>query len=149
MTSLCKVRIDLSQQKDSPVAGELLWAEDLDGDLYRLRSVPSVAFGFAEGDIVRCRNVDGVLTVDALVGNHGNGVIRVYFREALPRSEEVFRRLKQIGCTYEQGTERLFLFSVPGAAEENLEEISIMLNGADEVEAWEIAKMPSATVSAA
>lgn len=142
MSGLSKIRIDLTQYPDMPVSGEVLWAKSLGNSLYCLQNIPCFALGYGEGDIVRCEDVNGSLTVRSLEVDRGNGVIRIYCRETDPNWKHVALRLQQFGCTYEQASENLFLFSVPPAAAGYLKTISEFLNDAQEVEAWEIAKMP-------
>ncbi|MFI5297518.1 MAG: DUF4265 domain-containing protein [Polyangiales bacterium] len=143
-SDLCKVRIDLSSVAGAPVAGELLWAEALGDDLYRLRNIPGFAFGLSEGDVVRCTLREGVNTVTSLVHDSGNGVVRVYFRgPSTSDRERVCVALRRFGCTHEVGRHALDFFTVPASSIGHLHEIARILNEEDAVEAWEIGKEPT------
>lgn len=137
-----KIQIDLSEYPNTPVAGETLWAKPIGGDHYQLCNIPSFAFGYGEGDIVRCEEIDGELRVKNLVRSLENGVIRVYFHSISSTVQNVIGHMQQLGCTYERATEHLFLISIPESSILYLKNISDLLNNTDEVEAWEIAKMP-------
>jgi hypothetical protein len=144
MTDLRKVRIDLSLIDGAPAAGELLWAQPLGDNLFRLRNIPSFAFGLSEGDVVRCTEENGVTTVSSLVHDSGNGAIRVYFRgESAVDRERVFAALRKRGCSHELGHRTLVMFTVPAKSAEHFPEIARVLNEEAVVEAWEIGKQPT------
>lgn len=85
---LTKVAIQLDQ---STYEVETLWAEPVGGDLYRLRNVPFLAYGYSEQDLVRADEVDGRLVVRGVAKRGGHSTYRI-FLPALT-DDEAFRPL--------------------------------------------------------
>src|SRR4051794_15806100 len=111
-----KIRLNLEEGEEIPVGGETVWAEVLPGNLFRLLNIPYHAFGYAEGDVVRCRR-DEWDEWDEVVGielDSGNGTIRIMFVDAEASSaKEVIEELASVGVTHERASERFVAFTVP------------------------------------
>lgn len=139
-----KVRFNL---QGDPVSGESLWAEHIEGELYRLLNVPFYAKGYAEGDIVRCIKRDSWYEVTTVEQHSGNGTVRIYFAttSASLKAQHVLNELVSVGCTYEQATPNFVAVSVPVNIEVTFSQLSSFLNSMsdDVVIGWEVGKKPT------
>ncbi|HEY9747499.1 MAG TPA: DUF4265 domain-containing protein [Allocoleopsis sp.] len=78
---LVKIRIETPDQEDiNTLNKEVLWAEPLGEQLYRLDNVPFYAFSLNVHDVVRCEQLEGDIPVFAeLIKPSGYGTLRVIF----------------------------------------------------------------------
>lgn len=68
------VKISFECREDERVGSvktETLWAEPVEGDLYRLRNVPIYVYGFSEYDVVSATRRDDRLTVTRAASRGG------------------------------------------------------------------------------
>jgi hypothetical protein len=122
---------------------ESVWAEPLGQDLYRLMNIPFYAFGYAEGDIVRCDNRAGYLTVTSLVQSSGNGTLRLLLADsAHSETQFILDELVSVGCGYERASEQLVAVTTPPTLEVSFSQLANYLNGLDSclLIGWEIGK---------
>jgi hypothetical protein len=86
---LTEIHIDLPLHWAA--AGESLWAEDLGGDLFRIRNVPFFAYGLNFADIVRATSdaPDLKPEVREVVERSGHRTMRVFFDESYPEEKRV------------------------------------------------------------
>src|ERR1700722_13418656 len=110
--NLFKVVIDL---KHDAYAVETLWAERLRDDLYRLRNVPILAYGYSEQDIVTTADIDGRLVVTGVAERSGHSTYRIFFPEPMGNDQfhPLWEPLERLGCTYERANPCLIGIDVP------------------------------------
>lgn len=140
MTKKTKVRFDLG---GTPVAGEIIWAESIARNLYRLLNIPFYAEGYAINDIVHCqKNGDWIEVVD-LAQDSGNGTIRIYFENPQEgKVEQILDEFTSLGCEFERASATLVAISIPYNVEVPFSQIANYLNSLsdDKVLSWEIGK---------
>jgi len=110
MNNYVKVRFDLG---GDPIGGETLWAEPVNMMVYRLANIPFHATGYAEGDLVACRDEAGTLTVMRLAQSSGNGTLRLLFADSTSEAEGVLQELASVGCCYERASRQLIAVTIP------------------------------------
>lgn len=138
-----KVKVRLKLQDSDGPAGETVWAEPTGEDRYRLQNSPFAAYGYAEGDIVRCIWQDGWLEVVSTVSDSGNGTIRLLFRDARsPAAQYILNELVSVGCTYETASRQLVAVTVPPTLAVPFSQLCNFLNGTEDsvLSGWEIVK---------
>ena len=138
MVSKIKIRIPLPAN-----SGETLWAEQVGENLFKLLNIPFFAFGYAEGDIVRCEQNQDWHEVIGLEKDNGNGTLRLIFaQEAGTDIQDILDELKSVGCTYEMASSKLVAVTVPPNLEIPFSQLSNFLNSIkDEImPSWEVAK---------
>ncbi|MCG7947293.1 MAG: DUF4265 domain-containing protein [Candidatus Thiodiazotropha taylori] len=93
--NLTKVHVDLPNSEE--VGGESLWAEDLGGDLYRIRNVPFYAFGLNFYDVVYAKSESDDLkpSVIKVKTSSGHKTLRVIFTDESTKEERI-NRLKKL-----------------------------------------------------
>lgn len=100
---------------------ETLWAERIDDNRYRLRSVPFFVCALSVEDIVTTRREDDVDVITGVSLYGGHSTYRIFLSEGILPESNSFRKhwqpLADLGCTYERGTERLFAVDIPPAAD--------------------------------
>ncbi len=110
---------DVPEDDGSVLKTESLWAEPVGEDLYCLRNVPFLAFGFSEQDVITAKQIDGVLTVTGVAARSGHSTYRLVLPE--DTSEDQFLKdwvpLRKLGCTYERATRRFVAIDVPPGAD--------------------------------
>lgn len=139
MSDLTKVKIKLPDTFDA----ELLWAESKGNHLFRLVNIPFDAIGYAEGDIVRCIEIDSIPEVIGIEKDSGNGTLHLVFVDSnLPESQRVLNELVSVGCTYERASKSLVGVTIPPALLVPFSQIANYLNGIDDgiLQGWEVAK---------
>lgn len=113
--NLVKILFELPD--GSRVGAESLWAEKVADGKYRLNNSPLYAYGYSYQDIVSTIEREGALVAQAPVIRGGHSTYRIFLAEGLTLDgaevETYWRRLQQIGCTYEQSNQRLFSIDVP------------------------------------
>lgn len=143
MDNRFKITVDLA---GDPVSSETLWAERIDGDLYRLLNTPYFAFGFAWGDIVRCVRTGDSLQIVGVEQHSGNSTLRIYFADNSdsPGVQYVLSELVLVGCRYERGADRLVAINVPPDMEVPFSQMCNFLNDQSEdvIAGWEAGKEP-------
>lgn len=140
MANKVKIKIPISENSFS---GKTLWAEQVDDNLFRLLNIPFFAFGYAEGDIVRCEQTEGLYQAVGLENDSGNGTLRLVFAQNDSKDiQYILDELVSVGCTYEMGVSKLIAVTVPPNLEIPFSQLSNFLNGTkDKVLAgWEVAK---------
>ena len=94
---------------------ETLWAAHLGDDLYELRNVPFLAYGYSELDVVTTVEVDGRRFVTGKSCASGHSTYRLILPVGTDAqlSAEMWRPLQELGCTYERANRRLIAIDVP------------------------------------
>ena len=141
-----KIRFNLQEVDGASFSGETVWAEQLEGDQYRLMNIPFDISGYAEGDIVRCEPDEWGEwdEVKEIVLDSGNGTIRLLFGLG-PHEEaqqKVLSELVSVGCTYERASEKFVAVTVPPTLDVPFSQLSNFLNGLSGgvLAGWEVAK---------
>jgi hypothetical protein len=102
---------------DTDVGYENLWATPVEGDLYRLESVPYFIYNISLGDLVSARpNEQGRLQFVQLVMPSGNRTLRARpedFTIVEARGRHFLTTLKSYGCDIEVLEPRLIAIGVP------------------------------------
>lgn len=111
---LTKVYIDLPHHWGT--GGESLWAEDLGGDLFRVRNVPFCAYGINFRDVVRA-TADGPglkPEVREIVERSGHRTLRVFFDDSYPEDSRVglLKQLNSHQAFFECATSRYFAIDI-------------------------------------
>jgi hypothetical protein len=116
---LVKVRFLLERDAWHGSATETLWAERIDDRRLRLRNVPFYAFGVSAEDVVFAHPADGVFEFDGVSIHGGHSTYRIIIgnKAEASRVEELWARLLDLGCTYEQGSGGLRAVDVPPSAD--------------------------------
>jgi hypothetical protein len=134
-----KIRIPLSDT----FSGETLWAEQTGENLFRLLNIPFFAFGYAEGDIVRCMQSQGWNQVTDLEKDSGNGTLRLVFGQVESNDAQfILSELASVGCTYEIASSQLVAVTIPPNLQIPFSQLSNFLNGIgnEVLNGWEIGK---------
>ena len=94
---------------------ESVWANPLPDGLYRVRNVPFYAMGVNHEDVVRAELDGDTLSFWEVVRRGGHSTYRFVLLDGItePQWKPYWQPLEVIGCTYEQGTARLFAVDVP------------------------------------
>lgn len=127
----------------NPVAGETIWAEHTEENLYRLLNIPFYANGYALNDIVLCTKNDDGLEVLSLAKDRGNGTIRIFFQNLQEAQvEHVLNEFTSLGCDFERASPSLIAVSIPHDLEVPFSQVANYLNSlaSKEMLAWEIGK---------
>jgi hypothetical protein len=145
MHEMAKVLMPLP---DGPAGAETLWAARVGDNLYRLMNIPLYAYGYAEGDVVRCESrQDGWPEVVGVEHASGNLTVRICFARDAEQSrvQHVTNELKSVGCQIEQAGNGILGVTVPPTMEVPFSQMVNYLNSVDKqvVEAWEVGKGPS------
>jgi hypothetical protein len=119
-----KIRFVLPKDENSP-AGERLWAEPVGEHLYRLANIPMYPYGYAEGDIVRCEQIDGWEQVVELIEDSGNGTLWLNFEDFdSTAAKTILSILKSYGCTYERFSKGFVGVTVPPMSEDSFVQLT-------------------------
>jgi hypothetical protein len=140
MKQVVKIRFEL---EGDPVGGETVWAEPLGESLFRVANVPFVVKGYAEGDIVACKLVQGRQQVVGLAHDSGNGTLWLHLSNVdSPTAQEVLKELASVGCTYERASDSDVGVTVPPTLTVPFSQLANYLNGLprDLLQGWEISK---------
>ena len=112
--ALTKVHIDLPNHWGT--GGESLWAEDLGGDLFRIRNVPFYAYGLNFEDVVRATadSPDLKPEVREIVKRSGHRTLRIFFDESYPEDGriELLRQLNEHRAYFERATPSYFAIDI-------------------------------------
>jgi len=112
--ALTKIHLDLPLHWGT--GGESLWAEDLGGDLYRVRNVPFYAYGLNFADVVRATSDQPHLKpeVREVVERSGHRTLRVSFEESYPEDSrvELLKKLNEHKAYFERATSSYFAIDV-------------------------------------
>lgn len=111
-----KVRFPLPAQ-DGGLTGEVLWAEEVGRDRYRIENCPFFAYAVSLHDIVMApADRTGIPTFRRVLRKSGNRTIRVAFSEPFTPGghiDELLKSLVSFGCGYEGADARLFAVNIP------------------------------------
>ena len=94
-----------------PKRAEMLFADPLGGDRYRLRSIPFLATGLALGDIVEAR--DGHLVGVLEPGGHRTVRLRLNWHPTPEEFAPLWAPLAALGCVCESSSAGLLAVDVP------------------------------------
>jgi hypothetical protein len=112
---LRKVVIALTRDADGypPVEWEEMWAENVDGHLYRIESIPFYAPLLSYQDIVYVREEGADLVIESVAEYGGHSTIRIVcYTDALV--SPIREGLKEIGCMSElSNVSNFFSVDVP------------------------------------
>ena len=79
---LVKISFECGEdERVGSVKTETLWAEPVEGDLYRIRNVPIYVYGFSEYDVVSATRRDDRLMVTGVASRNGHFTYRVFLPE--------------------------------------------------------------------
>ena len=94
---------------------ESIWANPLPEGLFQVQNVPFYAFGVSHEDVVRVELDDNILSFREVVRRGGHSTYRIFLLDGTTELQwkSYWQPLAEIGCTYEQGTVRLFAIDVP------------------------------------
>jgi hypothetical protein len=85
-----------------PVAGETVWATELDLDRFIVDNIPFFAIGIALNDVVEAKADDqGGLEFVRKISSGGHSTIRVIAKESL--HSKLKAQLRELGCGMESG----------------------------------------------
>lgn len=98
--------------------GESMWAREIEGDLFAVKNLPFFVFGLNFDDVIRAPQVGPLREVRAVVRRSGHRTLRVVFHAYLSREEQQpqLDALKDLGGSFERGTDRLVAIDVPPGA---------------------------------
>jgi hypothetical protein len=118
-------------------ATEMLWAERVDQQRFRLRNVPFFVFGVSVEDVVFARPAEGIYEFEGVSIRGGHSTYRIITRAAgsAESFEQKWQVLEQLGCTYEQGPGRLRAVDVPPRA--NIYKVYELLEQGEHEGVWE------------
>lgn len=117
-----KVRFETDPEGLAHGDPERLWAEPVSGSLFRLRNSPFFAKGVSFLDVVEAREADtqGVFDYVRTARASGHSTYRVLVAKGSPDFESCWRRLAEMGCSYEsadRGKNWLYSVDVPPEAD--------------------------------
>lgn len=117
---------------------ELLWAEKLENDLYKLISIPFYGPEIATGDVFyTTMSVDNQLPVfQKVVESSGNSILQI-MPDDLQIYQQVSEHLQSMECQSEKVDESLFCLMVPASS--SIYEVIVYLeaeNRLEYAEAW-------------
>lgn len=115
------VKVSFELPEGSPYGVESLWAEKMTEDEYRLDNSPFYVYGYSHQDVVKAIEVNGELVAQGSCLRGGHSTYRVFLSTGLdadsPETRDYWRRLKDLGCSYEGAYNRLFAIDVPPSAD--------------------------------
>jgi hypothetical protein len=119
---------------------ETLWASEIGPNLYQLDNSPFFAYGISWQDVVEARPGEAeILEYVRIVRKSGNRTVRVIFVDCRlydDQAQDVLRRIRELGCSYEGMQPRLVSINVPPEA--SLESLAAFLTEASGLQ-WEYA----------
>jgi hypothetical protein len=120
---------------------EVLWAEPLGDDRYRLQDVPLYATDASYGDIVRAREQEGALVVEEIVDRGGHSTYHVRVPPALIDEfhQKYWKSLELLGCTYVGRKGAQYLVAVDVPPETDLRQVQMLLDKGRQRGLWELA----------
>ena len=95
---------------------ETVWAVPLTENTFVLRNLPFFVYGYAFDDVVYAEKAsDEFPTAVRVVTRSGHSTYRVFLTGATTSIEDVpnWQALREIGCTFERGTENLYAVDIP------------------------------------
>jgi hypothetical protein len=135
--SMVKVIFELPE--GSPYGAESLWAEKVAEGKYRLDNSPFYVYGYSHRDVVTAVEADEALVVQGPCLRSGHSTYRVFLALGLsidsPEAAGYWRRLKDLGCSYEGASKRLFAVDVPPLA--NIVAVYRILEDGEKAGIWE------------
>nr|WP_303828264.1 DUF4265 domain-containing protein [Asticcacaulis taihuensis] len=100
-----KIRITFKLERDEegypPNDYETLWAEPLEGQLFRIDNAPFFVKGISSDDIVSVVSDGNVTYFDKLIRPSENSTVRIVFYNKFEK-DNIVSHLKYIGCYTEQ-----------------------------------------------
>jgi len=94
-------------------ATESVWVDDVGKGRYVLENSPFYAFGVSYQDVVSAKEVDGELVFDEVISRGGHSTYRLMVSGGHEDFDCYWKSLQQMGCTYEEGLNRLISVDVP------------------------------------
>jgi hypothetical protein len=99
------------------VDAENLWAEPMGDDHFRIRNIPFYVYGVSYKDVVYATEVDGRRRFKEIVSHNGHSTYRVLVNDQAgyesDRFQALWRRLSELGCSYEVAKCRWITIDVP------------------------------------
>jgi hypothetical protein len=121
---LVQIRVPLEREDEEPGPDtDVIWAESLGHDRFRIESCPFFAYGVSREDVVRVsgRSPDGAPEVEDVLAKSGHRTLRVALA---PETElrdskvrELLARLVELGCTHESLPPKIVAVDVPPAVD--------------------------------
>ena len=114
MSAPVQLRINIA-----PKRAEMVFADALGGDRYRLRSIPFLANGYALGDVVEAPG--GIVVSVAEPSGHRTVRLRMKWHPTPEEFAPLWAPLAALGCLCESSSAGLFAVDVPpGVGDEKL-----------------------------
>jgi hypothetical protein len=142
MTSnLVKIHFELNPSEWHQTPGETLWAEPLIGAgepaAFRLENSPCHAFGVSYQDVVRAVERDGMYEFAGVIAHSGRSTYRLVVDQENDVFWEWWKKLQDLGCTYESGDCRgMRLYAVDVPAEADIHAVYAILEKGEEQKIW-------------
>lgn len=112
---------------------EALWAEELGGGRYLLRSAPFLAYELAAEDVVTAELIDGERRLTGVAERGGGACYRLHVPGGVARAQSRLDALEELDVSAEVDGEWVAL-DVPAQAD--LEEVYVLLSDGEEAEVW-------------
>lgn len=98
-------------------ATESVWVDDVGQGRYVLENSPFYAFGVSYQDVVSAKEANGELIFDKVLSRGGHSTYRLIVPESREEFDHYWEPLQRLGCTYEEGLNRLLSVDVPPLAD--------------------------------
>lgn len=137
--TLVKVAFELDESDWHDVATELMWAEPLGKDRYRLENSPFYAYDVSWQDVVVAKPSNLRLAFQSIAERGGHSTYRIILNKGITLQSRKFKKLwgilEGLGCTFEGVNEHLLTVDVPPQA--NIYKIYEILEQGVEDDAWD------------
>lgn len=110
---LRKMTIELEAGSWHGSGSESVWVQPVGQNRYVLENSPFYAFGVSYQDVVRANEKNGQLFFGEIVARGGHSTYRIILLDSKELFEEYWQVLQQLGCTYEEGLNRLLSVDIP------------------------------------
>lgn len=118
-------------------SSESMWAEKISENQFKLRNVPYYAKNISLGDVVAVQRTENQYFFNMVSKRSGHSTYRILINKEI--DENLFKRywekLENIGCSYEQGKNRLIAVDVP--PETNIYEAYKLLEDGEKAGTWD------------
>lgn len=116
---LVKVFIPMEPTDWHNYKSESVWANPMSEEEYQIRNVPFYAMGVSHEDVVRADLENDTLYFREVLRRGGHSTYRFFLVDGISEDQwkPYWQPLEAIGCSYEQGTARLFAVDVPSGTD--------------------------------
>lgn len=111
-----------------PVSMESVWSEQVESDVFKIKNIPFYTKDVSVDDEIKVEvGEDGELIFKSVVTPSDNSTIRiVVFDDGAVKINEIQDVLIELGCAWEDMTERFFSVNIPGVVD--LDEVLCLLD---------------------